>query len=187
MISRLRRKLLKSSAMVLVLPVCTFVSNAHSSRDNPFWPLIDVLRSIGKPVCAEAAGSLSDKNAADKNYSLHLRNAGLNSEDAGQIGQSMREVHARHDIRLDSFSASYNEGLGKKGVAHLLTNLPDHVGELGLVGCNLDDASASLIVDFMSRSQSLRMVCVEDNNFSASAKADITKVGAKLDGCVTIV
>jgi hypothetical protein len=90
MISRLRRKLLKSSAMVLVLPVCTFVSNAHSSRDNPFWPLIDVLRSIGKPVCAEVAGSLSDKNAADKNYSLHLRNAGLNSEDAGQIGQSMR-------------------------------------------------------------------------------------------------
>ena len=173
--------------MAFVLPVCTFVSNAHSSRNNPFWPLIDVLRSIGKPVCVETAGSLSDKNAADNSYSLHLRNAALNSEDAGQIGLSMKEVHARHDIRLDSFSASYNKGLGKRGVVHLLTNLPDHVGELGLVGCNLNDASASLIVDFMSRSQSLRMICVENNNFSASAKADITKAGAKLDGCVTIV
>lgn len=187
MASRLRRKLLKASALMLFLPVYNLASKAYSDTDKPLQPLIDILRAIGKPVCLHAAETLSEKHVADKSYSLHLRNADLNSKDAEQIGRSINMVHAQRDIRLRSFSASYNIGLGKQGIGHLLAGLPNHLGELGLVDCNLDDASAYLIIEFIARSQSLQMICVEDNNFSVSVKDDIRAAGAKLDSCVTIV
>ena len=62
-----------------------------------------------------------------------------------------------------------------------------HLAALGVVDCDLDDDSAYLIAEFISKCQSLRMVCVEENNFSEQAKDSIVKAGSKLAGCTTIV
>ena len=62
-----------------------------------------------------------------------------------------------------------------------------HLAALGVVDCDLDDDSGYLIAEFISKFQSLRMVFVEENNFSEQAKDSIVEAGSKLAGCKTIV
>ena len=97
-------------------------------------------------------------------------------------------MHSQPKALLTSFSVSYNTGLRRKGLSSLLSTLPTkHLAALGVVDCDLDDDSAYLIAEFISKCQSLRMVCVEENNFSEQAKDSIVKAGSKLAGCTTIV
>jgi len=86
-----------------------------------------------------------------------------------------------------SFSMSYNPDIGDLGVGEVLNALPDNTTELGLVGCELDDNASTHIVEFVQRSKTLRMVCVEDNKFSTDAKIFIRGSTKHLPACVTIL
>ena len=55
------------------------------------------------------------------------------------------------------------------------------------VDCDLGDDSAYLLAEFISKCQSLYMVCVEENNFSERAKDSVFEAGSKLAGYTTIV
>jgi hypothetical protein len=184
---KLKRNFLKNLTFALLAPTAIFISRAHSSNRKIFQPLADALLQTQKPVLISVASDLLAKKADDYSYSLHLRSANLNTADAVSIATGIKVMHAQYEVRLDSFSVSYNTNLKRQGLASLLSNLPKHLKELGIVSCNLNDDSASLISDFISSCKSLRMVCVEGNNFSEQAKREITVSGSKLTGCVTIV
>jgi uncharacterized pyridoxamine 5'-phosphate oxidase family protein len=53
--------------------------------------------------------------------------------------------------------------------------------------CDLGDDSAYLLAEFISKCQSLYMVCVEENNFSERAKDSVFEAGSKLAEYTTIV
>ena len=86
-----------------------------------------------------------------------------------------------------SFSMSYNPDIGDLGIGEVLNALPDDTTELGLVGCELDDSASTHIVEFIQRSKTLQMVCVEDNKFSTDAKIFIRGSTKHLPACVTIL
>ena len=70
---------------------------------------------------------------------------------------------------------------------YLFNALPDHLTGLGMVGCNLNDQSEKVITSSLSRSNRLRLTCVEENDFSAKAKGAIRDATKHLSGCATIV
>ena len=150
------------------------MSSANSSVDGSFKPLVKALRDIQKPVLIAVANYLEAKQFDDYSYYLHLRSADMSIEDAASIAGGIRALHSQPKALLTSFSVSYTTGLQRKGLSSLLSTLPTkHLAALGVVDCDLDDHSAYLILEFISKCQSLRMVCVEENNFSEQAKDSI--------------
>ena len=184
---KFRRNFIKFTVFSLLSPTAIFVSSANASTKNTYKPLMEVLFDIQKPVSITAAKYLQSKQADDYRYYLHLRSANLSIEDAASIADGIRILHINPKVWLTSFSVSYNTGLQRQGLALLLSSLPDHLAALGVVGCDLNDDSAYLIAEFISKCQSLRMVCVEENNFSTLAKDNIVEAGSKLARCTTIV
>jgi len=79
-------------------------------------------------------------NHRDPSYSLHLRNAGLSTSDALAIAQALVQLDSTPELRLISFSLSYNTKIGSDGAIAVLQALPTHLVELGMVGADLDDA-----------------------------------------------
>ena len=155
--------------------------------DSLFKPLIDGLRRTNKPVCMGVANGLARRRGIVISYDLHLRNASLNTDDAGVIATAINDVHKDTILRLNSFSVSYNPDIHHTGVKALLEAVPSHITELGLVGCNLDDQSGDSITTFLRRSKNLAMVCVEGNGFSPTVKSAIRNATKHLSGCVTII
>ena len=184
----MRQQFLKFTAASLLTRTAILFLGANSSVDGPFKPLVKVHLDIQKPVPIAAAKYLEAKQFNDHSYYLHLRSANLSIEDAAAIAVGIRALHSQPKALLTSFSVSYNTGLQRKGLSSLLSTLPTkHLAALGVVDCDLDDDSAYLIAEFISKCQSLRMVCVEENNFSEQAKDSIVEAGSKLAGCTTIV
>jgi hypothetical protein len=73
------------------------------------------------------------------------------------------------------------------GAIVLLEGLPSHLTELGMVGCSLNDKLEPAITLFLSRSEHLRLICVEENDFSLSVKGAIRDATRHLSRCVVIV
>ena len=82
-------------------------------------------------------------------------------------------LHQNHNIRLKSFSVSYNPRISSAGAAAILIALPKHIEELGMVGSDLDDRTGSHLIKFIKQSKYLKMVYVEENNFSQKMRARI--------------
>ena len=184
----MRRQFLKLTAASLLTRTAILVLGANSSVVGSFRPLVKVLLDVQKPLPIAVAKYLEAKQFDDYSYYLHLRSANLSIEDAEGVAGGIRALHSQPKALLTSFSVSYNTGLQRKGLSSLLSTLPTkHLAALGVVDCDLDDDSAYLIAEFISKCQSLRMVCVEENNFSEQAKDSIVEAGSKLAGCTTIV
>lgn len=150
-------------------------------------PLVEALQQTGKPVCIDRAASLMRATGRDPSYSLHLRYADLSSSDAQAIAAALEHVHSTPELRLISFSVSYNKAIGFTGANALLKALPQDLVELGMVGANLDDASGESIKNFLASAHGLRMVCVEHNHFCAEMKKQIRQAASKGSGCTVIV
>ena len=78
-------------------------------------------------------------------------------------------------------------GIGDIAASALLAALPSDLVELGLVGCCLTDRSGEEALHFMLRSTGLKVMCVEDNDFSQTMKARIEQAGLSLAGCLLVV
>lgn len=133
--------------------------------------LIKALRSIGTPVCTNAADALATSVETETGFSLHLRSAGLNGAEAQILAHGMQGSDASNGPFLRSFSASYNPDLGDLGAATLAEAFPDTMIELGLVGCSIGDAGGSAILEWAREAPQLRMICVEGNMFSAGVRS----------------
>jgi hypothetical protein len=183
-----RRSVIQSGAwfaLALLLAAPSRVLASNQQRLHK--PLINALMQINRPVTRLLANRLDDSLSASNSYNLHLRSASLTTDDAQLIAKALRRMHKSQNLRLMSFSMSYNPDIGDLGVGELLNALPDNTTELGLVGCELDDNASIHIVEFIQRSKTLRMVCVEDNKFSTDAKISIRSSTKHLLKCVTIL
>ena len=188
----IRRKLFHS--LGLLIGVCALSSQQKVSAEelqnipqSPLYPLIQALRQTHKPVCLSTAERLEKESATGEGFNLHLRSANLDISDAHLLANALTSIQQQGELPLNSFSVSYNPGIETGGAQVLLSSLPDNVNEIGMVGCQLRDDVGELLIRFMARSSNLKMICVEDNLFSASMRIQIASAGQKLDGCVTIV
>ena len=188
----IRRKLFHS--LGLLIGVYALSSQQKVSADelqnipkSPLYPLIQALRQTHKPICLSTAEGLEKQSATGEAFNLHLRSANLDISDAQLLANALTSIQQQGDLPLNSFSVSYNPGIETGGAQALLSSLPDDVNEIGMVGCQLRDDVGELLIRLMARSSNLKMICVEDNLFSASMRIQIASAGQKLDGCVTIV
>lgn len=143
----------------------------HESAKMTPTKLINALRTIGKPVCLDAADQLVALTGSRAGFDLHLRRAGLNGSDARVLADGMLHGDASNALLLKSFSASYNPDLGNAGAAALAEAFPETMTELGLVGCSIGDAGAHAILEWARTAPDLRMICVEENNFSTDMRS----------------
>ncbi len=188
----IRRKLFHS--LGLLIGVYALSSQQKVSAEelqnipqSPLYPLIQALRQTHKPVCLSTAERPEKESATGEAFNLHLRSANLDISDAQLLANALTSIQQQGELPLNSFSVSYNPGIETGGAQVLLSSLPDNVNEIGMVGCQLRDDVGELLIRFMARSSNLKMICVEDNLFSASMRIQIASAGQKLDGCVTIV
>ena len=149
----------------------TAQAEGNESAEMPPTELIRALRSIGKPVCLDAADKLAASTGTLAGFDLHLRRAGLNVADARVLANGMMHADAGNALFLSSFSASYNPDLGDGGATALAEAFPETMMELGLVGCSISDAGAHAIVEWARTASNLRMICVEGNKISAGVKS----------------
>lgn len=169
-----RRILLSGLASVCgLLPNVSIAAAIKSdSTDMNLTHLINALRSIGKPVCSNAADRLA---ATDVNtgFDLHLRRAELNEADARLLAAGLQRSATGDGLGLASFSASFNPDLANNGTQALIEAFPDSITELGLVGCSIGDAGGRAILRWAETAPKLRLICVENNHFSDSMKVQL--------------
>lgn len=174
-----RRTILKSLVLqAAALGVGYFpsiaISNNRIEMDNNmgFAEVISTLRDMEKKVCDAAAQKMETSLAGNSALSLHLRNAGLDLSDAKDLAKALRNLSANPEsARLSSFSVSYNRALGDAGTVALAQALPHTVRDIGFVGCNMGDKGALALLEWAKQSSSVKMICIEQNNFSADTRS----------------
>ena len=149
--------------------------------------LVDALRSTDKPVCKAVASKLSRLKDNNAKFDLHLRSAGLNQDEVRSIAEAIKAVHDEGGPSLQSFSLSYNTDVRDEGVLHLVENLPSTLTEIGLVGCNVNDAGGNALAVWAANAPKLHWLCVEQNNFSQVTKNKLKKLGEARSGLLVIV
>ena len=143
-----------------------------------FDDLIHALRSIGTPVCQNAADRLAASTAPERGFNLHLRSAGMNEADAQVLADGIQTSNADNTLMLKSFSASFNPDLKDAGATALAQVFPNTMTELGLVGCAIGDAGGRAILDWAQSASNLGMICVEQNNFSPALRSRFKEFAA---------
>ena len=124
-----------------------------------------ILREAGNLACVEKAKILELES--QKMYSLHLRNLGLSSSNLISIVTILKEVK---DNSIQSISFSYNRLLGDFGAIAITENVPPSICEVGLVDCGIGDVGGMALLGWIKTLPNLRMICIEQNNFSDKTK-----------------
>lgn len=99
---------------------------------------------------------------------LNLRNLGLKTSDIGAI----TDVLKNENNAIKSISFSYNHLIGDVGAILIVESLPSSICEIGLVDSGICDKGGIEILNWMKTSSHLRMICVEQNNFSDKLKME---------------
>jgi hypothetical protein len=167
-----RRKALKACFLCLAPPGLwpagvTSVSASTAVSNNLRARLAAALHSIGNDTCAAAARRM-ESAMHQRDVHLQLRNAALTSSDTLRIADVLRTSSHGETLRLRSFSLSYNTDIGDAGALHLARALPETLPELGLVGCKIGEAGGTALLEWAKTATRLRMICVENNDFSAA-------------------
>ena len=149
--------------------------------------LAQALRSIGCDECSESAMRLETSLRNDGSISLHARRAGLSAADAMTISDTLQSLTYEQASSLGSFSLSYNPLIGDEGALALARSLPDTLRELGLVGCEIKDTGDEAILRWASKSSYLRIICIEENQFSEHLKAQFRQLRQKNENLLVIV
>lgn len=108
-------------------------------------------------------------NRVSKAGILNLRNLRLDHNDIQAIANIIELNNNRFQIKSISFS--YNKLIGDEGATLLAEKLPKSIYELGLVDCGIGDKGGIAILHWMRKSETLQMVCIEQNNFSDKLKS----------------
>lgn len=141
--------------------------------------MIDALKAIGTNVTIAAAKNLEAAFASNRPFALHLRNAELSPTDTKTLAVALENFVPNDRQKLTSFSASYNASMSDAGAIALIKALPDSVDEIGLVGCALSDECGQALLEWAKNAPNLRVMCVENNNFSKTIKAQIRELSTQ--------
>jgi hypothetical protein len=88
---------------------------------------------------------------------------------------------------LTSISFSYNGALGDAGAITLSKSLPSDISEIGLVKCGIADRGGIEILHWMKSATQLRMICIEQNNFSEQLKFEYRQFSANHPKVLVVV
>lgn len=149
--------------------------------------MVTALRAIGTPVCLQVADRLQAQGNTVTEFDLHLRSANLDVASADRLARGIDQTTRIGGAKLRSFSASYNPELSDAGVMRLCDAFPGSLTELGLVGCELGDVSGSVLLDWASQAPSLRMICIEDNDFSDRVRSGFRDLSGRKRGLFVVV
>jgi hypothetical protein len=131
---------------------------------NIFQQIAQVLLEKGNRKCLAKAADLNNDSVQSK--SLHLRELDLNSKDVISIANVLQL-----DTNLTSISFSHNP-IGDLGAVALATSFPKSVREIGMEGCRIGDKGGGAILELAKSTPSLQMICIAQNNFSATLKKE---------------
>lgn len=134
--------------------------------------IASALRAIGTKKCLEKAESL--EHQLPSITTLNLRTLDLSSSDVESIASCFKDEEGGKDQSIHSIGFSYNHLLGDLGAIALAKNLPASIAEIGLVDCGITDAGGVEILNWMRNATNLKMICMEQNNFSESLKTELS-------------
>jgi len=141
-----------------------------------------ILRKIDRLECLKKAKTL--ENDKSQTSILNLRNLGLKTIDILAITDVLEKDTNRNAIKSISFS--YNHLIRDVGAALIVKSLPPSICEIGLVGCGISDKGGTEILNWIKKSTHIRMICVEQNNFSDKLKMEF-QVFKKDNPKITVV
>ncbi len=127
-----------------------------------------VLRKTGNLECQKKAEILEIEGS--QTSTLNLRNLGLKTIDIVAIADILEKEKGNNDDVIKSISFSYNHLIGDMGATLIAKSLPSSISEIGLVDCGIGDKGGTEILNWMKISPQLRMICIEQNNFSDKLK-----------------
>lgn len=182
-----RRKFLGYCIAAASAAVTTGIQAESVVTDIAAKNLIDGLRLIGKDVCLSSANRLQTTVDPTAKISLHLRSAGLDSDDARILANALDLHFDQGGQQIRSFSVSYNPMLGDDGVLTLSTALPPDVSDIGFVGCGIGDEGGTALLRWAQKSTQLRMICVEGNSFSDGLIASFHRLSDTRPGLLVVV
>jgi hypothetical protein len=95
----------------------------------------------------------------------------LATSDAGLLADALQSLKTDDVTSLNSFSLSYNAGIGDEGASLIANSLPTNLPELGIMGCGLGDASGETLLRWAREAPDLHTMCIEQNRFSDGLRA----------------
>ena len=139
-------------------------------------------KELPKDLQLKASEILLEKiNAIQTNSNhsdtLNFRNLELDSSEVASIMEIVTESNANRSIKSISFS--YNQLLGDDGTITIINNLPNTVNEIGLVDCGIGDCGGKIILKKIKNLTNLKMLCIEQNNFSDLIKQEFKTFSSK--------
>ena len=149
--------------------------------------LIEALRATEKMICITAANRLNNLNKVPSEFDLHLRQTDLNEADALRLAAALSDLSTPSGPSIRSFSISYNPNIRESGAIALINALPQTVTEIGMVGCNLGDDSGKVLLEWVQKAASLRMLCVEQNRYSTGMLQNFANLRKQRNGLVIVV
>ncbi|MFT5486221.1 MAG: hypothetical protein ACI9JL_003583 [Paracoccaceae bacterium] len=145
------------------------------------------LRAIGGDVCIDAAQRLGELPDGATTFTLHLRQAGLDGSDAGLLATALQSLGTKGGTSLDSFSLSYNSGIGDAGATSIAYSLPTTLPELGMVGCDLGDQAGEALLHWARQTSNLHTMCIEQNRFSEGLKTRFNDLARQRSNFLMVV
>jgi hypothetical protein len=129
--------------------------------------IVHALRKIGRAKCLEKANKLENSSGI---RNLHLRSLDLTASDIIAITSCFMLNDSNVGSSIESISFSYNSSMGNEGVIALAKKLPPSIREIGLVDCGITDQGGIALLEWMKKAPHLRMVCIEENDFSVDLR-----------------
>lgn len=121
--------------------------------------LVNILKNIGSFKCIEKAIEIEKEIIPIE--ILELRKLDLSSSDIILLVDYINK-----NKLLKSISFSYNNSFGDDGANALSKIKSKDITELGLVNCGIGDVGGKEILNWIKTMPQLRMICIEQNNFS---------------------
>jgi len=88
------------------------------------------------------------------------------------IADILEQEKGANDDFIKSISFSYNNLIGDIGATVLARSLPSSICEIGLVDCGIGDKGGTEMLNWIKTSPKLKMICIEQNNFSDRLKME---------------
>lgn len=133
------------------------------------------LKMCESEACFRKAAQIDSQSESTGPITLELRSLGLTFPKAGYFSDNFKQVPPSELARLRSFSLSYNP-IGSDGAITFIQALPTSLQELGMVGCDIGEEGGEAILEWTKQASSLRMLCIEQNHFSNTLKAEFRNV-----------
>ena len=160
---------LAGAALVGLTPIAASAKSLIPSRalTSLRVKLVNALTRANSVGCSAAAERLFS-DSGSSTVSLHLRGVDLTVPELRQVTHAISALNHDEACLLTSVSVSYNPALSDAGAQTLADSLPSVLPELGMVGCEVTDVGGRALLAWAERAKGLRMLCIEENQFSAS-------------------